>query len=83
MKFNMPMAVFGGLALIAAAIYFGPGSQPVSAAGASDHVQKVVICNKTGGTCADIFNKYGRKIGSSANASYRGNTLGIRAFPVD
>ena len=28
MKFNMPMAVFGGLALIAAAIYFGPGSKP-------------------------------------------------------
>jgi hypothetical protein len=32
MKFNMPMAVFGGLALIAAAIYFGSGFQPVSGA---------------------------------------------------
>ena len=41
MKFNMPMAVFGGLALIAAAIYFGPGSAPVSAASG---VQKVIIC---------------------------------------
>ena len=35
------MAVFGGLALIAAAIYFGPGSAPVSAASG---VQKVIIC---------------------------------------
>ena len=32
MKFNKPMVVFGGLALIAAAIYFGPDSAPVSAA---------------------------------------------------
>ena len=42
MKFTMPMAVFGGLALIAAAIYFGSGSQPVNAAGgATDGVQKI------------------------------------------
>ena len=33
MKFNMPMAVFGGLALIAAAIYFGSGFAPVSGGG--------------------------------------------------
>ena len=33
MKFNMPMAVFGGLALIAAAIHFGSGSAPVSGGG--------------------------------------------------
>jgi len=33
MKLNMPMAVFGGLALIAAAIYFGSGSAPVSGGG--------------------------------------------------
>ena len=47
MKFNIPMAVFGGLALIAAAIYFGPGSAPVSAAGG---VQKVSLCSaKCGG----------------------------------
>ena len=52
MKFNMPMAVFGGLALIAAAIYFGPGSQPVSAAGG---VQKIAICESTGTWCADIL----------------------------
>ena len=42
MKFNMPMAVFGGLALIAAAIYFGSGSAPVNAAGG---LQKVQICS--------------------------------------
>ena len=52
MKLNMPMAVFGGLALIAAAIYFGPGSQPVSAAGG---VQKIAICESTGTWCADIL----------------------------
>ena len=31
MNFTMPMAVFGGLSLIAAAIFFGSGAQPVSA----------------------------------------------------
>ena len=31
MKFDMPRAVFCGLALIAAAIFFGPGSTMVSA----------------------------------------------------
>ena len=51
MKFNMPMAVFGGLALIAAAIYFGSGSQPVSAAGG---VQKIAICDEHGHLCAEI-----------------------------
>ena len=41
MNFNMPMAVFGGLALIAAAIYFGPGSHSATA---QSGIQKVVIC---------------------------------------
>ena len=50
MKLNMPMAVFGGLALIAAAIYFGPGSAQVSAAGG---VQKVQICDEDG-DCANV-----------------------------
>ena len=31
MKFNMPKAVFCGLALIAAAIFFGPGATPAGA----------------------------------------------------
>tara|TARA_Y100000588_G_scaffold80657_1_gene84823 strand:+ start:792 stop:1208 length:417 start_codon:yes stop_codon:yes gene_type:complete len=31
MKFDMPKAVFCGLALIAAAIFFGPGSAPATA----------------------------------------------------
>ena len=52
MKFNMPMAVFGGLALIAAAIYFGSGSQPVNAAGG---VQRIALCNANGSVCADVF----------------------------
>ncbi len=52
MKFNMPMAVFGGLALIAAAIYFGSGSQPVNATGG---VQMIALCNVNGSACADIF----------------------------
>jgi len=51
MKFNMPMAVFSGLALISAAIYFGSGSQPVNAAGG---VQKITICNDTGSRCSFI-----------------------------
>jgi len=39
MKFDMPKALFSGLALIAVAIYFGPGSQPVGAAGGIQKVQ--------------------------------------------
>ena len=50
MKFNMPLAVFGGLALIVAAIYFGSGSQPVNAAGG---VQKIIICDSEG-DCAGV-----------------------------
>lgn len=57
MKFNMPMAVFGGLALIAAAIYFGSGSQPVNAAGG---VQKIALCNQYGSACADIYDVGGQ-----------------------
>ena len=54
MKFNMPMAVFGGRAVIAAAIYFGSGSAPVNAAGG---VQKVIICE------AEIFTLFcGNKV---------------------
>ena len=52
MKFNMPMAVFGGLALIAAAIYFGSGSQSVNAAGGP---QKVQICDRNGLLCAGVM----------------------------
>ena len=52
MKFNMPMAVFGGLALIAAAIYFGSGSQPVNA---QMGVQKIALCEPTGTHCAGIY----------------------------
>jgi len=51
MKFYMPMAVFGGLALIAAAIYFGSGSQPVNA---QVGVQKIALCEPTGTHCASI-----------------------------
>ncbi len=51
MNFNMPMAVFGGLALIAAAIYFGPGSHNATA---SSGVQQVEICNWNGSKCARV-----------------------------
>ena len=47
-KFDMPKAVLSGLALIAAAIYFGPGSSRVNAALQLSNVKKpipVVICN--------------------------------------
>ena len=60
MNFNMPMAVFGGLALIAAAIYFGPGSQNATTAGG---VQKVVLCNESGKECAPTQDRTGRTIG--------------------
>ena len=43
MKFDMPKALFSGLALIAAAIYFGPDSARADKHYADD-VQKVVIC---------------------------------------
>ncbi len=51
MNLEMPIAVFCGLVLIAAAIYFGPRSVPV---GASSGVQKIAICTETGLFCADI-----------------------------
>ncbi len=51
MNFDMPKAVFCGLALIAAAIYFGPGSVPAEAQGG---VQKVAICDQWGQECADV-----------------------------
>jgi len=56
MNFDMPKAVFCGLALIAAAIYFGPGSAPASARpDVTEHgVQKVVTCDKTGLLCAGV-----------------------------
>jgi hypothetical protein len=49
MNFNMPMAVFGGLALIAAAIYFGPDAND-----AQSGVQRVAVCDTEGKHCADI-----------------------------
>ena len=49
MKFTMPMAVFGGLVLIATAIYFGPGSREATA----DFPQEVVICGHAG-NCVDV-----------------------------
>ena len=52
MKFTMPMAVFGGMALIAAAIYFGSGAQAVNAAGG---IHKMALCNESGSACADVF----------------------------
>ena len=56
MKFDMPKAVFCGLALIAAAIFFGPGSVPATAQGG---IQKIAICHPTTGKCADIAGGYG------------------------
>ena len=51
MKFDMPKAVFCGLALIAAAIFFGPGSHVATASGG---VQKIAICEKWGNNCLSI-----------------------------
>ncbi|RPF99696.1 MAG: hypothetical protein CBC23_006970 [Rhodospirillaceae bacterium TMED63] len=51
MNFDMPKAVFCGLALIAAAIYFGPGSVPATAQGG---IQKIALCDEKGIWCADV-----------------------------
>ena len=55
MNFDMPKAVFCGLALIAAAIFVGPGSGPATAQGG---IQKIAICemfsNSTAPRCAKI-----------------------------
>ena len=52
MKFDMPKAVFCGLALIAAAIFFGPGSVPATAQGDKKPI-RVKICDDYG-FCAQI-----------------------------
>ena len=57
MNFDMPKAVFCGLALIAAAIFFGPGSVPATA---KNHIQKVQICNQFG-NCAGLTRRYDTK----------------------
>ena len=53
MNFDMPKAVFCGLALIAAAIYFGPGSAPAEA---QRGITKVAICDLSGNSCAVVGN---------------------------
>ena len=60
MKLDMPKAVLCGLAMIAAAIYFGPGSDNATA---SDGVQKIAICDTYGDRCADILQSRSGKSG--------------------
>ena len=70
MNFDVPKAVFGGLTLIAAAIYFGPGSVSVDAENKETEVHKIAICD-VNGKCADLFrfkNVYG---------NWGGNYLGV------
>ena len=50
-KMTMPMAVFGGLALIAAAIFFGQGTNRATA---TDHIQKVAVCSIKNDRCLEI-----------------------------
>ena len=50
-KLDTPKAVFYGLALIAAAIYFGPVSVPATAKGG---VTKIAICDVYGRNCAGV-----------------------------
>ena len=51
MNFDMPKAVFCGLALIAAVIFFGSGSGPATAGW---NIQKIAICDSNGNRCAGI-----------------------------
>ena len=60
MKLDMPKAVLSGLTLIAASIYFGPGSDNATA---SDGVQKIAICDTDGDRCADILRSRSGKSG--------------------
>ena len=68
MTFDMPKAVYCGLALIAAALYFGNGAKPAEANKALNQVHKVSICNENGTGCASIFrspkDQFGRSIGN-------------------
>ncbi len=75
MKFNMPMAVFGGLALIAAAIYIGSGSQQVNAAGG---VARIAICNANGTACAEIIDRNGMP--ADFFGGRRASSLGITGY---
>ena len=67
-KFDIPKAVFCGLALLAAAIYFGPGAVPAEAYG---NVEKVMIVDDTGADCArDLNSKLSvAESGMKANAA--------------
>ena len=55
MNFDMPKAVFCGLALIAAAIFFGPGSVPATAQGG---IQRVAICDPQNNRCASVTDTF-------------------------
>ena len=59
MNFDMPKAVFCGLALIAAAIFFGPGSAPAEA---QRGITRVAICDWTGRQCAPVNNYDGLSV---------------------
>ena len=48
---TIPLAIFGGLALIAISIYFSVGSLSVHAYGG---VQKVQICDRATRSCATV-----------------------------
>ena len=52
MNFDMPKAVLCGLALIAAAIFFGPGSHVATASGG---IQKMALCDPENGACAQVL----------------------------
>ena len=61
MNFDMPKAVFCELALIAAAIFFGPGSVPAKAQGG---IQRVAVCNWQGTRCALVDGGGALKVGN-------------------
>ena len=55
MKFDMPKAVFCGLALIAAGLYFGHGAKPSQAAFGSESEVGRYQCVKHESACAFII----------------------------
>ena len=54
MKMTTPTAIFLGLALIAAAIFFRQPSIPEAQATGHNTVKKIAICNKEVTRCANI-----------------------------
>ena len=71
MNFDMPKAVFCALDLIAAAIFFGPGSHVATASGG---IQKIALCDRQG---RNRWEMYGMWKGYSVCVGGDVSTIGL------